>query len=188
MNAIRHEKRIRPRFSFISNAFSLIDCAFSTAKSILYEYHKSWRRVSASERASERNRKKNKGKALISNIQFCFLFLLFFFHFSSWWLSSFLMKFCFHLSLYELTRFVFRLVHWAFTLMWSKSQPFHFYIVHGMFGTTSILLKIARFRVCALQYIQCSHMWHGNRIQSMLTAQAEYMHSDVCIQFRTSTP
>lgn len=186
MNAIRHEKRIRPRFSFISNAFSLIDCAFSTAKSILYEYHKSWRRVSASERAKETERK-TKAKPSFQTSSFVFCFCCFF-YFSSWWLSSFLMKFCFHLSLYELTRFVFRLVHWAFTLMWSKSQPFHLYIVYGMFGTTSILLKIARFRVCALQYIQCSHMWHGNRIQSMLTAQAEYMHSDVCIQFRTSTP
>lgn len=104
-------------------------------------------------RASERKKQKEKQRQS-PHFKHPVLFFVFvvFFYFSSWWLSSFLMKFCFHLSLYELTRFVFRLVHWAFTLMWSKSQPFHFYIVHGMFGTTSILLKIARFRVCALQY------------------------------------
>lgn len=104
-------------------------------------------------RASERKKQKEKQRQS-PHFKHPVLFFVFvvFFYFSSWWLSSFLMKFCFHLSLYELTRFVFRLVHWAFTLMWLKSQPFHLYIVYAVFGTTSILLKIARFRVCALQY------------------------------------
>lgn len=187
MNACRHlkeeekERKKNGRSTIISNAFSLIVWIFWTAKSICKNTQTMEKRLRLRRRYAHTKQKQSphfEDPVLLFSSFFVPLDLM---------ASFFLMKFCFHLSLLWADCFCFVLlfIQFVFILHWAFSDAIGIAVIS--FITMYVRNDVDIAQDCSLSRVYNVHMCGAASAVGIEVNRCN-AHSDICIQFRTSTP